>query len=117
MKTITLRYAKEKIQNRETYFSTAALLKSAVNNVVSQQGLSVDEMSKRLRLKDLLDKHPEMDVEEKDFTDSVLAKTKEIQFEDADFDKLKELFAEVKWMIISKFIVDLDAELKEAKSR
>lgn len=115
MKSITLRYGKEKIQNRDTFFSTLSLLKSAVNNVASQQGLSVDEMSKRLRLKDLLEKHPEMDVQEKDYTDSLVEKTKKIDFEDADFDKLKELFAEVKWMVISKFIVDLDKELKEAK--
>lgn len=116
MKTITLRYGKEKIQNRETYFSTAALLKTAVNNVTSQQGLSVDEMAKRLRIQDLLNKHPEMDVDEAKFSDSLLEITKEIQLEDADFQKLKELFGEVKWMIISKFIVDLDKELKEAVS-
>lgn len=115
MKTVTLKFGKEKIQGRETFFSTLAMLKSAVNNVSTQQGLSVDEMAKRLRILDTLESHSDMDVEEGQFSDDLLKKTKEIQFEDADFEKLKQLFAEVKWMVLSKFIVELDKELKEAK--
>ena len=115
MKTITLRFAKEKVLGRETFFSTLALLKSAVNNVTSQQGLSVDEMSKRLKILDVLESHSDMDVEEGSFSDDLLKKEKEIQLEDADHDKLKQLFGEVKWMVLAKFIVELDKELKEAK--
>ena len=115
MKTITLRYGKEKIQGKETFFSTVSILKSAINNVGSQQGLSVDEMSKRLKFMDMLNKHPEMDVEEKEYKDELLLRTKELHLENADFDKLKDLFGEVKWMILAKFIVELDTELKEAK--
>lgn len=115
MKTVTLRFAKEKVLGRETYFSTLALLKSAVNNVTSQQGLSVDEMSKRLKILDVLESHSDMDVEEGSFSDDLLKKEKEIQLEDADHDKLKQLFGEVKWMVLAKFIVELDKELKEAK--
>lgn len=115
MKTITLRFGKEKVLGRETFFSTAALLKSAVNNVTSQQGLSVDEMARRLKLLDVLESHSDMDVEETTFSDDLLKKTKEIQLEDADHDKLKQLFGEVKWMVLAKFIVELDKELKEAK--
>jgi len=116
MKTITLRYGKEKIQGRETFFSSLALLKSAVNNVTSQEGLTVDEMSKRLRLMEILDKNPEMDVEETKFNDELLLRTKDIELEDSDWEKLKTLFSGVKWMVLSKFIVDLDKDLKEAKS-
>lgn len=115
MKTVTLRFAKEKVLGRETFFSTLALLKSAVNNVTSQQGLSVDEMSKRLKILDVLESHSDMDVEEGSFSDDLLKKEKEIQLEDADHDKLKQLFGEVKWMVLAKFIVELDKELKEAK--
>jgi hypothetical protein len=115
MKVITLRYGKEKVQGKETFFSTVSILKSAINNVSSQQGLSVDEMSKRLKFMDMLNKHPEMDVDEKEYKDELLLRTKELNLENADFDKLKDLFGEVKWMILAKFIVELDTELKEAK--
>lgn len=115
MKTITLRYGKETIDGRETFFSTASILRNAVNNVNPQQGgIPVEEMCKRLKLLEVLDKHPEMD--SKDFKDELLSMEKEIQIEDADFEKLKSLFAEVKWMVVSKFIINIDKELKEAKT-
>ena len=38
---------------------------------------------------------------------------KDIEIEDSDFNKLKELYNEVKWMVVSKFIVDLYEDLKK----
>ena len=115
MKVIILRYGKEKISGRDTFFSSLGLLKSAVNNVNAQQGLGVEEMSKRLKLIDALSKHSEMDIEEKEYNDSILLRTKELHLENADHEKLVELFNEIKWMVVAKFIVELSAELKEAK--
>lgn len=113
MKSITLKIGKETIGGREVFFSTIALLKSAVNNVQAQQGLSVDEMSKRLRLMDILEKHNDFDIADGEFKDWHLEMKKEIELEDADFNKLKELFGEVKWMILSRFIVDLSSDLNK----
>jgi hypothetical protein len=113
MKTITLKFGKEKVGDREVFFSTLALLKSAVNNVTSQQGLSVDEMSKRLRLLDILERYVDFDVADGEFKDWHLEMKKEIELEDSDFQKLKELFKDVKWMLLSRFIVDLSKEFEK----
>ena len=111
MKSIEFKFGKEKIQGRETFFSTADLLKAAVNNVPREGGMDVKEMSTRLRLLKVIEAQPEFAVEEKEFTDSHLSIKKTVDFEDADFTKLKQLFGEVKWSVVSEFIINLDAEL------
>jgi hypothetical protein len=111
MKTITLRYGKENLNGQNTFFSTLSLLKIAINGTQKDSGISVSEMSKRIKLLDILNQHPEFDVNEGDFNDSILNTTKVIELEDSDYEKIKELFSEVKWKIVSKFIVELSNEL------
>jgi hypothetical protein len=115
MKSLELKFGKEKIQGRETFFSTVDLLKAAITNVVKEGGLDVKEMSTRLRLLKIMDANLEFLVDEKDFNDSYLSKKKTIDIEDADFQKLKELFEAVKWNVISEFIIELHNTLENTK--
>ena len=110
MKTITLRYGKEKINEQSTFFSTVGILKLAINNISNESGIDVSEMSKRLRLLEILNQYPEYDVTESNFDESILNMTKTIDIEDSDFIKLKELFSVVKWKIVSNFIIKLSEE-------
>jgi hypothetical protein len=112
MKSIELKFGKEKLQGREMFFSTSDLLRVAINNVNRETGLDVKEMSSRLRLVKVLDEHPEFSIDENDFTDAHLEMKKSIDFEDADFEKLKKLFSETKWGVISQFIIDLNDEIE-----
>jgi hypothetical protein len=111
MKSIEFKFGKEKIQGRDTFFSTADLLKAAVNNVPKEGGMDVKEMATRLRLLKVIEAQTEFIVEEKEFTDSHLSIKKTVDFEDADFTKLKQLFKEVKWSVVSEFIINLDSDL------
>jgi hypothetical protein len=116
MKALDFKFGKEKIQGRETFFSTADLLKVAINNVSKEGGLNVKEMSTRLKLLKIIDAHPEFSIDEKDFTDDMLSLKKTIEIEDADHQKIKELFAEVKWGVICEFIIELSNDLENTKS-
>ena len=111
MKSIEFKFGKEKVQGRDTFFSTADLLKAAVNNIPREGGMDVKEMATRLRLLKVIEAQPEFAVEEKDFTEEHLSLKKTVEFEDADFTKLKQLFGEVKWGVVSEFIIKLDEEL------
>jgi hypothetical protein len=111
MKTITLRYGKEKINGQNTFFSTVGILKLAINNIPNESGIVVSEMSKRLRLLEILNQYPEYDVTEPNFDESILTMTKTIDIEDSDFIKLKELFSDLKWKIVSSFIINMSEEL------
>lgn len=111
MKSIVLKFGKEKINDQETFFSTVSLLKAAVNNIPTQSGISVSEMSNRLKILEALNKHPECDVDDGKFEDRHLLIRKEIELEDADYDTLKKLFSDVKWKVVCKFIVELSQEL------
>jgi hypothetical protein len=110
MKSIELKVTKEFIQGRDTFLTTYDLLKSAINNP-SQSGFSVDEMVKRLRLLNKVDEHKGLfDIKPEDFNDSTLERTAILELEDSDFSKLKELFKEMKWGVVSKTIVELSKE-------
>lgn len=111
MKTITLKYGKEDINGQSTFFSTIGVLKVAINNIPKDSGINVSEMARRMRLLEILNQYPEYDVFESDFSDGLLNNSKTIEIEDADFLKLKELFQEVKWRVVSKFIINLSQEL------
>ena len=114
MKSIKLKVAKEDIGGRPTFMTTYDLLKSAINNP-EQGGFNVDEMMKRLRILEELEKHKEkFSIKEGEFTDDKLQLEDTLQLEDSDFDKLKDLFGQVKWGIVSRFIIDLHNELKNA---
>lgn len=113
MKPIELKVTKEFIQGRDTFLTTYDLLKSAINNP-SQNGFTVEEMMQRLRLLDKLDAHKGLfEINAKDFNDSMLERTATLELEDSDFNKLKELFKEMKWGVISKTIVELSKELNK----
>jgi len=113
MKSIELKVTKENIGGRETFLTTYDLLKSAINNP-SKEGFSVDEMIKRLRLLNEVDKHKAtFEIEEGKFDDSMLEKKATLELEDADFTKLKELFKEMKWGVVSTTIVDLHNEFEK----
>ena len=113
MKSIELKVAKESIQGRDTFLTSYDLLKSAINNP-SQGGFSVDEMMQRLRLLDKVDAHKGLfDIKPEDFNDSMLDRTATLELEDSDFSKLKELFKEMKWGVVSKTIVELSKELNK----
>jgi hypothetical protein len=111
MKSIELVVSKENIGGRDTFLTTYDLLKSAINNP-TQGGFNVDEMIKRLRLLGEVEKHKELfDIKPEDFKDELLERKATLELEDADFTKLKELFKEMKWGVVSKTIVDLSKEL------
>jgi hypothetical protein len=115
MKSLELKFGKEKVQGRDTFFSTVDLLKAAVNNIPKEAGMDVKEMSIRLRLLKTLEAHKEFNIDEKEFTDSHLSIKKTIEFEDADFAKLKELFNGVKWNIVSEFIIELSETIEKTR--
>jgi hypothetical protein len=111
MKSIELVVAKENIGGRDTFLTTYDLLKSAINNP-TQGGFNVDEMIKRLRLLGEVEKHKDLfEINPEDFKDDFLDRKATLELEDADFTKLKELFKEMKWGVVSKTIVDLSNQL------
>jgi hypothetical protein len=113
MKSIKLKVAKESIQGRDTFLTTYDLLKSAINNP-SQSGFSVDEMMKRLRLLEKVDAHKDLfDIKPEQFNDSMLEREAELELEDSDFSKLKELFNEMKWGVVSKSIIEIHKEFNK----
>jgi len=111
MKSIELVVAKENIGGRDTFLTTYDLLKSAINNP-TQGGFNVDEMIKRLRILGEVEKHKELfDIKPEDYKDEMLDRKATLELEDADFTKLKELFKEMKWGVVSSTIVELSKQL------
>jgi len=94
-----------KIENRPTkldktndekmgYFD---LFKIAVENK-GQEGFTIQEMRKRLRVVEALEKN-----------------NKKAEMEDADFETLKACFDAMKWGLVSRDISEADTYLKELK--
>ena len=50
------------------------------------------------------------EIEEGKFDDSLLERKATLELEDADFTKLKELFKEMKWGVVSKTIIEIHNE-------
>ena len=114
MKSIELKVAKELLPSKEgmqqTFLTTYDLLKSAINNP-TQGGFNVDEMIKRLRLLNEVDKHKDLfEITDGKFDDAMLERKATLELEDADFAKLKELFKEMKWGVVSKTIIEIHNE-------
>lgn len=110
MKSIELSVSKENISGRDTLLNTYDLLKSVINNP-TQGGLNVDEMIKRLRLLNELDKYEStFTFKEGEVNDELLAKKETLELEDSDFNKLHELFKEMKWGVVSKTIIELSKQ-------
>lgn len=111
MKSVELKVGKEEINGKPTFFTTWDILKMSVNNP-EQGGFNVEEMMKRLRLLEKLDEHKDtFFIKEGEFTDDKLELKTTLELEDSDYEKLKNLFSQVKWGVVSKFIVDLNKEL------
>jgi len=51
------------------------------------------------------------DIKPEEFKDSMLERKAVLELEDSDYFKLKELFKEMKWGVVSKTIVELSNEL------
>ncbi len=95
---------------RNNFFSYYELLRIAINTT-PQQGYSIEEMQKRLRLIAKLEEHKDLfGIEEKDFNDAMLERQAELKLEDSDYQKLKELVKEAKWGIIAQSIVELSSQ-------
>ena len=114
MKSIELKVAKELLPSKEgmqqTLLTTYDLLKSAINNP-TQGGFNVDEMIKRLRLLNEVDKHKDLfEITDGKFDDAMLERKATLELEDADYTKLKELFKEMKWGVVSKTIIEIHNE-------
>jgi len=102
MKSIELKVAKENIGGRDTFLTTYDLLKSAINSP-TKEGFNVDEMTKRLRLLNEVDKHKStFEIEEGKFDDSLLERKATLE--------LEELFKEMKWGVVSKTIIEIHNE-------
>jgi hypothetical protein len=113
MKSIKLKVSKEFIQGRDTFLTTYDLLKSAINNP-TQNGFTVEEMMQRLRLLDKVDAHKSIfEIKAEDYNESILQRTATLELEDSDFNKLNELFKEMKWGIVSKTIIELSEEFNK----
>lgn len=111
MKTIKLKVYKENIQGKDMFLTTYDLLKSAVNQP-TQEGFSVEDMKKRIRLLSVLDKHKSMfEIAEKDFNDDKLNLEADLEIEDADYEILKGLFKEMKWGAVSQSILEIHDSL------
>jgi hypothetical protein len=110
MKSIKLKVSKENILGKDTFFTTYDLLKMTINSP-QEKGFDVNEMIQRLRLLNKLEEHKDVfAVKEGEFKESDLQTTAVLELEDADFAKLKELFTQMKWGVVSQVIVDLHNE-------
>jgi transcriptional regulator len=113
MKSIELKVAKENIGGRDTFLTTYDLLKSAINSS-TKEGFNVDEMTKRLRLLNEVDKHKDLfEITDGKFDDAMLERKATLELEDADYTKLKELFKEMKWGVVSKTIIEIHNEFEK----
>lgn len=101
MKSIALLSVQENpiVNNRETPvdLKTLDLVKLAVNQA-PEGGYTPEEMTKRIRILDVIDSLPE--------------NAEALELEDADFDNLKKWVVQVKWSFVSRFIIAFTAQFK-----
>lgn len=112
MKSITLKVVREEINNQPTVLTTYDLLKTAINNP-NQEGFNVEEMMNRLKILTKLEEFKK-DFTFSEFNEEILSVEKTLTLEDSEFQKLKSLFKQVKWSIVSNYIVQLNEELEKA---
>ena len=102
MKSIKLKKEKEKIllngQTQEADFATIDLIRAALTSP-SKDGYSVSDISKRLKILNVLD--------------LVKDDEKELLLEDADHQILSHLVGNMRWGVISKFIKDFAEDLSK----
>ena len=112
MKKLELKYEKEFINGQEHILSTLNVLKIAIENVPNRDGLSISEMSIRIKILDVLNENLEFDLEKTSEQDRDYFLKKTIEIEDSYYSKLNELMEMVQWKIVSRFILSLSEELK-----
>jgi hypothetical protein len=98
MKLLTLKDFKIKVAGKEVDFSYAELIKGIVN-FSGERGYTVEEMSKRLRVVDVIE----------------AAKDNVARFEDADFAYLNSLVPNYPWLFSDKAIVTMCDDIKNMK--
>ncbi len=110
MKSIELKIAKETQEGQDQYVSTYAILRAVINNP-TEGGINVEEMLVRLKLLDKLDKFKEL-FEATAPVEELLQKTATLELEDSEFNKLRDLYKNMKFLVVSKFLVEIGDQLK-----
>jgi len=112
MKSLELKFAKEIINGNPHVFSTTDVLKVAIENVNKQKGLSVSEMSIRIKIIDKLNENKEFDLSKLKIEDIDFDLKKVIDIEDDYVVKLIEMMDEVEWKLVSRFVLSVLEDLK-----
>jgi hypothetical protein len=112
MKSLELKFAKEIINGNPHVFSTTDVLKVAIENVNKQKGLSVSEMSIRIKIIDKLNENKEFDLSKLKIEDIDFDLKKVIDIEDDYVVKLIEMMDEVEWKLVSRFVLSVSEDLK-----
>lgn len=110
MKSIELKIVKETQEGQDQYVSTYAILRAVINNP-PEGGINVEEMLVRLKLLDKLDKFKET-FESTAPPEELLQKTATLELEDSEFNKLRDLYKSMKFLVVSKFLVEISEQLK-----
>lgn len=111
MKELELKITKENILGNDMYFTTYGLLKGAIDSP-PQGGFTPEEMIDRFRILNALNEFKsKFDIT--DIKDEHLSLTDTLKLEDADFNKLKEVFKLMKWAVMSTTIVELTETLNK----
>lgn len=101
MKTITLEKSKEthivRGVSTELEFNDKSLIKEVIN-IPPREGITVEQMSQRIKL-----------------LDKVEAAQETLELEDADFTAIKELIQNYRFGIVSKHVLKLCEKFTEAK--
>ena len=111
MKSIELKIAKETQDGQDQYVSTYAILRAVINNA-SESGINVEEMLVRLKLLDKLDKFKDI-FELTAPPEDLLQRTATLELEDNEFNKLRDLYKNMKFIIVSKFLVEISEQLNK----
>jgi hypothetical protein len=112
MKSLELKFAKEIINGNPHVFSTTDVLKVAIENVNKQHGLSVAEMSLRIKIIDKLNEHQEFDLSKLKIEDIDFDLKKVIDIEHEYVTKLIEMMNAVEWKLVSRFVLSVLEDLK-----
>jgi hypothetical protein len=112
MKKLELKFAKEILNGQTHVFSTSDVLKVAIENVNKQQGLSISEMSLRIKIIDKLNEHQEFDLSKLKIEDIDFDLKKVIDIEDEYVVKLIEMMDVVEWKVVSRFVLSVLEDLK-----
>lgn len=116
MKTIELKVTKEKANEQDYIISTVQIMRDIINSK-PEKGYTIEEMMQRLKVLEIVDKHKkEFSVNGaqkiEDVPHEFFDKKITIDIEDADYEALKEWVKNMRWGIVSKFIIDFVQSFK-----